>query len=264
MRIKTYQILNIIGLIAGLVVNYLANALPIAGHNTGELSDSYPSLFTPAGITFSIWGVIYLLLIIFTVYQAKGLFKESNIPQNRYLYRIDVWFFVTSVLNVSWIFAWHYQVVWLSMVLMLLFLFSLIFIYLRLGIGHRVVSRSEKYLVHMPFSVYLSWISVATIANASTLLIRYNWNGWGIRPEMWSVIMILIAILLTLIVLFSRKDFFYGLVIIWALAGIIYKHTEIAETYYGSIVWTAGIGILIILVVAIFQAVKKFNRKLVA
>lgn len=264
MRIKTYQILNIIGLIAVLTVNFLANALPIAGHTTGELSDSYPSLFTPAGITFSIWGVIYLMLIIFTIYQAKGLFKESNIPQNRYLYRIDIWFFVTSVLNVSWIFAWHHQVVWLSMVLMLLFLFSLILIYTRLGIGRRVVSRSEMYLVNMPFSIYLGWISVATIANASTLLLRYNWNGWGVAPEIWTVIMLVITILLTLIALFTRKDIFFSLVIIWALAGIIYKRTEIAETYYGSIAWTAGIGILIILVVAIFQAVKKYNRKLVA
>ena len=263
MRIKTYQILNIVGLIAVIVVNYLANALPIAGRTTGALSDSFPSLFTPAGITFSIWGVIYLLLIIFVIYQAKGLFKESNIPQNRYLYRIDIWFFVTSVLNVSWIFAWHHQVVWLSMVLMLLFLFSLILSYARLGIGNRVVSRSEMYLVHMPFSVYLGWISVATIANASTLLLRYKWNGWGLAPETWTVVMIAIVILLTLIVLFARKDIFFSLVIIWAFAGIIYKRTELAEVYYGSIAWMAGIGMLIILVVAIFQAVKKFNRKLV-
>jgi hypothetical protein len=105
---------------------------------------------------------------------------------------------------------------------------------------------------------------VATIANASTLLLSYNWNGWGIAPETWTVVMIVIAILLTLIVLFSRKDIFYSLVIIWALAGIIYKRVELAEPYYGSIAWTAGIGILIILVVAIFQAVKKFNRRLVA
>jgi hypothetical protein len=264
MRIKTYQILNIIGLVAVLVVNYLANALPIAGRTTGEFSDSYPSLFTPAGLTFSIWGFIYLILIIFTIYQAKGLFKESNIPQNRYLYRIDIWFFVTSVLNVSWIFAWHYQIVWLSMVLMLLFLFSLILIYTRLDIGRRVVSRNEMYLVNMPFSIYLGWISVATIANASALLLRYNWDGWGITPATWTVIMLIIAILFTLIVLFTRKDIFYSLVIIWALAGIIYKRTEIAGIYYGSIAWTAGIGILIILMVAIFQAVKKYNRKLVA
>jgi len=261
MKIKLYQILNLIGLAGVITVNYLANALPIAGKTTGELSDLYPSLFTPAGFTFSIWGLIYLLLIIFGVYQSKGLFSNSNIPQNDYLKRIGPWFFISSLANMAWIFAWHHQVVWLSMLIMLVMLFSLITIYLQLGIDHRIVSKNQRYFVNMPFSVYLGWITVATIANAATLLINLHWGGFGIGQEIWTSLMISIAAILTLVILFTRKDFFYSLVIIWAFVGIIYKRSQPGEDFYLSIIITASAGIFLIAATLIFQAVKRFVRK---
>ena len=261
MKIKTYQILNIIGLLGVITINFLANALPIAGKNTGELSDLYPSLFTPAGFTFSIWGIIYLLLIIFTVYQSKGLFGESNIPRNKFLYRIDIWFFVSSLANMAWVFAWHHQMVWLSMLLMLVILGSLLLIYLRLGVGLRTTEKKEKYLVHLPFSVYLGWITVATIANAATVFISYNWNGFGISPEIWTSVMIAIATIITLIVLITRKDLFYSLVIIWAFIGIIYKRIQPEQEFYLSIIIAAAAGIFLIASTIIFQAVKRFAKK---
>jgi hypothetical protein len=259
MKIRIFQILNLLGLCGVIAVNYLANALPIAGKTTGELSDLYPSLFTPAGFTFGIWGVIYLLLIIFAVYQAKGLFGNSNIPQNEYIRQIGPWFFVSSLTNISWIFAWHHQVVWLSMLIMIVFLISLISAYLRLGIGQRIVSKNQRYFVNMPFSVYLGWITVATIANASTLLIHYNWSGFGISGEQWTIIMIAAATLINLIILFRRKDLFYSLVIIWALAGIIYKRTQPEEEFYLSVVIAAFSGIFLIASTIVYQAVKRFT-----
>ncbi|MCF8365684.1 MAG: hypothetical protein K9H16_07880 [Bacteroidales bacterium] len=261
MKIKTLQILNIFGLIGVLIVNTLANALPIAGKTTGELSDLYPSIFTPAGFTFSIWGIIYLLLIIFTFYQAKGLFGESNIPRNRYLYRIDIWFFVSSLANMAWIFAWHHQIIWLSMLIMVVIFGSLLLIYLRLGIGRRIVGNKEKYLVHLPFSIYLGWITVATIANASTVLIKYNWDGFGFSAEVWTSVMISTATLVNLAALLLRKDLFFSLVAVWAFIGIIYKRTMPGTEFYLSVVVFASAGIFLILATIIFQAVKKFVRK---
>ncbi|MFP4471346.1 MAG: hypothetical protein ACLFPE_11705 [Bacteroidales bacterium] len=261
MRLKTYQILNIAGLLIVLVTNYLANALPVAGMTTGELSALYPSLFTPAGFTFSIWGVIYLLLIAFAIYQSKGIFSNSEIPRNRFLYRIDVYFLVSSVANGAWIFAWHYQVVWLSMLLMLVILSSLIMIYLRLGIGHRIVSHGERFLVHMAFSIYLGWITVATIANAATLLLRYNWNGFGLSPEFWTSLMIGAATVISLILLFRRRDLFFSLVIVWALTGIIAKRMMVTEEPSLAILLTAGAGIFLIFAVIVYQAVRVYVRK---
>lgn len=261
MKLKTYQILNIFGLLLVLVVNYLANALPIAGKTTGELSGLYPSLFTPAGITFSIWGLIYLFLILFVFYQSKGLFSNSKIPHNRFLYRIDIWFFVSSLANASWIFAWHHQVMWLSMLLMLILFFSLLMVYLRLGVGHRIVSRGERYLVHLPFSVYLGWITVATIANAAALLIKFNWNGFGLSDEFWASLMIAVAAAVAIILLLRRKDYFFSIVIIWAFVGIIYKRSMPGSEFYLSVVTAASAGIFLIAATIIFQVVKRFARK---
>jgi len=261
MKIKTFQILNILGLTGVITVNFLANALPVAGTTTGELSDLYPSLFTPAGFTFSIWGVIYVLLIIFIFYQAKGVFGQSNIPQNRFLYRIDIWFFVSSLGNIAWIFAWHHQIIWLSMVLMLVILSSLIVIYLRLGIDRRLVGKRERDMVNRPFSVYLGWITVATIANAAVLLIRYNWQGFGLSHQAWTLIMTGVSTILALLMLFLRKDFLFSLVIVWALIGIISKRTMPGEDFYLWIILMAAAGIFVIIAAIIFQLVKKFFQK---
>jgi hypothetical protein len=239
-----------------LVVNGLANALPIAGKTTGELSDLYPSLFTPAGFTFSIWGLIYLLLIIFVIFQAKGIFSDSKLPKNRYLYRIESWFLISSLANISWILAWHYQVIWLSMLIMLVLLGSLIMIYLQLGIGQRSVSKSKKICVHIPMSVYLGWITVATIANAATVLLKYKWDGFGVSPQIWTSAMIATATLITLIMLFKRRDFFFALVIIWAFFGIFYKHFYVFGGEFPGIQYSAIGGIVVVSSGIIIQLVR--------
>jgi hypothetical protein len=260
MKLKTLQILNILGLVGVILVNYLANAMPIGGNTTGELSDLYPSLFTPAGFTFSIWGLIYLLLLIFVIYQSGELFKSKISPKMRFLYRIDVWFFVSSVANISWIFAWHYQVVWLSVVIMFIFLAALFMIYLRLGIGRRIVSHSERFFVHLPFSVYLGWITVATIANIAALLIKLNWGGFGLSAEFWTALMLGIATVITLVVLFFRKDLFFTLVILWAFFGILYKRLTVDPQQSLAIWITAVTGIFLIMSLAIFLSVKQFLK----
>ncbi len=261
MKTKAYQILNITSLVGVIAVNYLANALPIAGKTTGELSDLYPSVFTPAGFTFSIWGIIYILLIIFAVYQTKGLFGNSDIPRNEFLQKIGPWFMLSSIGNMAWIFAWHFEVIWLSVLLMLVILFPLIKVYLRLGIGYRIVSKNQQYFVHMPFSVYLGWITVATIANGATLLVDLNWNGFDLAVDFWASAMIATATVITLIVLFTRRDLFYSLVIIWAFVGIIAKRVSIGEPFFLSIIIFASAGIFLIVSTVIYQAIKGYLRR---
>lgn len=261
MKLKVYQILNVIGLLAVIAVNFLANSLPIGGKTTGEISADFPSLFTPAGFTFSIWGVIYLLLIAFIIYQSKGLFGDSNLKQNRFLYRIDIWFFLSSLANIAWLFAWHHQIIWLSLVFMAVLLGSLVTIYANLGAGKRIISRMEHFLVHVPFSIYLGWITVATIANVSIFLLKINWNRFGFSPEFWTVVMIAVAAIVGIYILLLRKDFFYSMVIVWALFGIISKRMADEAESMEPIIVAAGAGILLILAVNIFYAVKRFLKK---
>jgi hypothetical protein len=176
--VLSLSILNLLGFLGTVVVNGLANALPLNNKTTGELSDLYPNLFVPAGLTFAIWGLIYVLLAIFVIYQLIPSVRRDA-QKVDFVQRIGLLFFISSIANIGWIFAWHYEIVPLSLVLMLILLGYLIAIYLRLNIGKSEATKSEKYLVHLPFSVYLGWITIATIANVTALLVDINWNTWG-------------------------------------------------------------------------------------
>jgi benzodiazapine receptor len=214
--------MNIIAFVLTVLVNGLAGSTTlIGGKSTAEISDMYPTLITPAGYVFSIWGVIYILLGIFVVFQALPSEKGKD-----YQNRIGWLFVLSSLLNIFWLFLWQYEYLSLSVVLMFLLLATLIAIYLRLNIGKSATSLREKLAVHLPFSVYLGWITIASIANVAVFLVSENWDGFGISQETWATLIIIIALLITLLVIVTRKDVAYGLVIIWALVGIAVKQSE--------------------------------------
>jgi hypothetical protein len=241
-------ILNLFGFLGTIVVNGLATTLPINNKTTGELSDKYPNLFVPAGLTFSIWGLIYILLAIFVIYQLIVTVRKDEAKLNPFQ-KIGYLFFISSILNVGWIFAWHYEIVPLSLVIMLLLLGSLLAIYIRLGDGKKVAPQEEKYLAHLPFSIYLGWITIATIANVTTLLVNLNWNRFGISEQFWAVAVIIVGIAITLSVLLRRQDIYYSLVVDWALLGILIKRiadpvpvqSVVIVTIVGLALITAGI-----------------------
>jgi len=226
------QAVNVVALIATIVANGLANALPLNGLTTGEISDRFEVYFVPAGYVFSIWGLIYLALTAFVIYQV--LPSQRDNPRLR---RIGYLFALSCVANVAWLFLWHYEVFSLTIIAMIALLLLLIAIYLRLGIGRTTVPAAEAWLVRLPFSIYLGWVTVATIANATSLLDYLNWGGWGISPEIWTVIMLAAATGITAAVTFTRGDIAYGLVIVWAFAGIAVKHT--GTTIVSATAWTA-------------------------
>jgi hypothetical protein len=213
------QIVTVIGVVATIAVNTLSETLPLNGKGTGQISDQFPILFVPAGYVFSIWGLIYLGLIAFAVFQALPAQREN--PRLR---SIGGLFALASAANIAWIFLWHYEVFPATFVVMLVLLASLIAIYLRLGIGRTSVSRAETWTVRVPFSVYLGWITVATVANATQLLYFLGWNGGALGPEAWTVIMLAVAVVLAWLVAITRRDVAYLLVLVWAFIGIATKH----------------------------------------
>ena len=254
-RLLTLSILNLIGFLGTIVVNGLANALPLNNKTTGELSDQYPNLFVPAGLTFSIWGVIYILLAIFVIYGLVISIK-NNTQKTAFIENIGILFFISSLANIGWIFAWHYEILPLSLVLMLVILGSLITIYLRLRIGKSDSTLSERYMVHLPFSVYLGWITIATIANVTAVLVDINWNTFGLGEQFWAVAVIIVGIAIALSVLFTRKDIFYCLVVDWALLGILLKRLA-DPTPVQSVIIISIIGMALISVGIIAQVVRK-------
>jgi hypothetical protein len=255
------QISNFLSVIFTIIINSLANILPINNRLTGEISDSIPNLFVPAGLTFSIWGVIYTLLVLFAIYQIRDLFRKEKTDMP-FLEKIGVLFIISSIANVIWIILWHYEQVIFSLLAMILLFVSLLLIYLRLEIGKSDILLKEKLFVQLPFSVYIGWITVATIANVTAVLVEIGWDGFGISQQTWTILIIIIATILTILVLYNRKDYAYSAVIIWALLGIYLKRTA-DDAIFGvqtMIANTALIAIISIIIFAIIIALVHYKN----
>jgi len=246
-KLSILKYLNLFSLLLVILVNFLANYLPINGYNTGELSDLYPNLFVPAGITFSIWGLIYLLLTLFIVFQFIPM-GENEKPKNVIIDKIGYLFFFSSLANIGWILTWHYLFVFLSLLVMIILLLVLIKIYNNLEIGIKEYNKKIYTIFIMPFSVYLGWITVATIANVSAFLVDINWNGFGLSDIFWTVVVIIVGLIITLYTLLKRKDIAYSLVIAWAYFGIIIKRYFQDPDPIMTIVYTASISIVLIFI----------------
>ena len=244
---------NIIAFAFTVIVNSLAGSTTlIGGVNTAQISDSNPTLITPAGYVFSIWGVIYVLLGVFVIFQALPSQKEKE-----YTKRIGWLFVLSSIINIAWLFLWQYKFLSLSVILMFLLLATLILIYLRLGIGKSKVTLREKLAIHVPFSVYLGWITIASIADVSVTLVSVNWEGFGIGPEIWASLIIIVALLIGMLVVATRKDIAYGLVIVWALIGIAVKQSG----NQNIIMLTQTSAIIILLALSVTILLSKLKRR---
>ena len=220
--IKIFVVITYVGMV---FVNYLANSLPINDRTTGEISNAYPNLFSPAGFTFSIWGLIYLLLAGYVVYQ----FTKRGEGQKKLLQKVNIYFMATSVANICWVFAWHYDFMGLSLLIMAALLFFLI----RIAdiLRDEPLTLQDKLFVHAPFSVYFGWITVAAIANATVFLVSIGWDGFGMADHVWASIIIVIGATIGILRMLKDKNAIYGFVLIWAYLGLLIKH--VSDTGYG-------------------------------
>ena len=240
------RVLVAISVFATLVVNGLANTLPINGQTTGDISDRFQVYFTPAGYVFAIWGLIYLGLVAFAVYQALPSQQE-----NPRLGRSRGWLALSGAANIVWLLLWHYERFPLTMVAMLALLGLLILTYVGLEIGRVPVARAERWLVQVPISLYLGWISVATIANASVVLTDLGWSGWGISPQSWTLVMIAAALAIGWAMAIRRGDLAFSLVLVWAFAGIAIRNSGVSVVAGGA--WVAAAVALLAAAVAIWS-----------
>jgi hypothetical protein len=248
--LRTIQLSNAVSTVLMFVINMLASVGLINNTTPGALSDRLPNLFVPSGLTFSIWGVIYVLLFLFVAYQMRGS-ASRDVEDSSYLGKIG-WFFVASnVFNLAWIFAWHYELVALSLVFMILLFVSLLAIYLRLEIGdpRKTISLKKKLFYQVPFSVYLGWITVATIANVTAFLVSIGIEPYNGLAVVLTVVVMIVAALIAALVLWTRRDIAYSLVIVWALVGIVVKRLDPSYFVELTVATSAGIGAAVILIV---------------
>ena len=238
-----------------IVMNALASLLPINGKTTGEVSDSYPNLFAPPGITFAVWGVIYLLLAGYVVYQFIAFSKNRDATTTLTLIRVGVLFVISSIFNIAWIVAWHFDFILISTVLIIALLICLILI--ALNFRNKKLPFREKLFVRLPFSIYFGWITVAVIANITILLVDIGWNQFGLPEALWTVLIILVGAAIASATMVFNKDYFYILPVAWAYVGIIFKHID-ADGFnrrYPTVYFAAAIGIAMMFLAFIYSVI---------
>lgn len=235
------QLSNTLSVLFALTVNILASALPLNGQNTGEISDRFQIYFVPAGYVFAIWGIIYIGWIAFAIYQFLPAQKENPRLQN-----LGFLFALSGIFNAAWLFCWHYNQFGLSVLVMLALLVTLIASYLKLDVGRRAVSAAERWCVDVPFSVYLGWITVATVANITDWLFSVSWSGWGLPAQTWAAVMIAVASLLGVLMALTRRDAGYLFVLVWSFIGIAVKQAEfplVANSAWAAAALAGGLAI---------------------
>jgi hypothetical protein len=203
-----------------VVMNVLATTLPLNGQSTDEISDRYDTLFAPIGFTFAIWGVIYLLLGVYSVYQ---LFRT-----NAWVDSITPWYIASSVLNGVWIIAWHYEQLWAALLIIIGLLVTLI------RINKTTTSARAGWAatvaVRLPFAVYFGWVTVATVANTSALLVQWGWRGGNLLSEEgWTIFVLIVAAAIGSTVVWTNRSPAFGMVLVWAFFGIYSRHTASDE-----------------------------------
>ncbi len=245
--------------VAMVVVNFLANSIPINNRGTGAISDAYPNLFAPAGLTFAIWGLIYLLLFGYVVYQFVN--KSPKIED--LLKKINPFFITSSLANIAWIFAWHYDYIGISVLIMALLLILLIKIADILRAEQ--FSVLEKLFIKTPFSVYFGWITVAAIANITVFLVSVGFKGFGIKDFVWTSIILLVGALIGILRMLKDRSVPYSLVLVWAYSGILLKHISATgfNRQYPSVIVTVIVCLVAFLGTIFILAYKKpLNRNI--
>lgn len=258
-KIRILSVINLLSLLIHISLSYATRFKLVNKKDVGEISDQYTSLFTPAGFTFAIWGLIYISLLAFCVYHLIMAYRHVPVYYpNQDISRMGGLFMFNNLVAVAWLLAWTQEKIGLSLILILFQLFTLIMIHLLTDIYNPRRSFASKLFTQFPLSIYLGWISIATIANTAVFLSSINWNGagFGFSDITWTRIMIAVTVFITLIVVLLRRNVFFGLVIIWALYGIIKKLQTVDAATYNEIIQTAWIAIAVVGVVCVIQSIK--------
>lgn len=252
---------NVILFAAMIIINSLANILPLNGNTTGNVSEKYPTLFTPAPYTFAIWGIIYIMMCFFTLYTTI-LAKKSDVAASA-LDSVGIWFMLSCLFNIGWIFTWHYEKLGLSVICILGLLATLIVINLRFTIQPEISAPARIFVYG--FNIYLGWICAATIANIGVFLQKIGWTRFGLSEQFWMIVLIIVIALLGIAFVVIGGRYMSTVALVWALAGILVKHLSASgynREYPTISVLLFGIIILLLLCVLSYPVLSSMADKL--
>ena len=240
---KQLQVLNGIMLIIMIVISYLSNTGIFNGNTMASVSAKYENLFTPAGYAFSIWGLIYLGLLGFVFYYGRSLFKPIS-KEDKTVEQVGWWFVISCLANISWVMLWLYDYTLLSVVMMVLLLFSLLRIVVNTQMELHNVPLKKFLFLWWPFCFYSGWVSVALIANIAAYLTKIGWSGFGISETSWTVIVIIVAAAVNIFMVWNRNMREFALVGVWSLIAIAVANQDVHMMVY----WTSIIMAILVFI----------------
>lgn len=232
------QFANIMGFSIVLIINSLSQTLPFNNQTSADIANRYQNYFLPANYVFGIWGLIYVGLIAFAVFQALPSQRE-----NPRLKRMSPWFLVSCAANCIWLFLFHYNQFALSTVAMGVLIASLIIVHRQLRAGNSAIGNGERWCVRVPFSIYLGWITVATVANVAYVFKAAGWDGAGISEQTWGILILVVAGSIAGIFAYLNRDIAYAAVIVWSFVGIISRWDNVMPIVVAAAIMSAVVGI---------------------
>lgn len=250
---RKLAVLNLISVIIVVAMNYISQALRFNNTTIGEVSDIYDNLFTPASYAFSIWGLIFISLFAYAIFQVKQAFSDDE--PFEFITPTGYWFFLANLLNTIWVLAFVYDFIGLSVILMIGILFSLVKIILNTNMERWDAPLSIIVFVWWPICLYSGWISVATIANISTYFTKIGWQGGFLTPEIWTILMIFIAAILNIFMVLNRNMREFAMVGVWALVAIYIRHRE----GYEIIAYSALVSAILVFAVISWHGYKNLH-----
>jgi hypothetical protein len=260
--IRNLAILNAVSFIIHLGLSFLTQLKVFNAKDVGEISDQYRSLFTPSGKTFLIWTVIYIALIGFCIYHLVKAYKSDlSDPANKDLQKMGSLFIINNLSTAAWIIFWVNDEIFFSIFLILVQLVTLIMMHMRLNIHNASRSIASKAFTQFPLSIYLGWISIATIANISTWLTSIGWHGWGVSRINWTITMIAIATFLTVSVINRKRNVFFGLVVLWAFYGILTRRATENPVEYEPVIMVTYGAMGIVAISCLFGLIRNLRRR---
>lgn len=260
-KFNTIKIISYLAFIAMVVINILADTIPFNNTTIEGISNKYNNPFTPADYTFSIWGIIYFALAAYLIYQSGLLKKWGLFPKisQHSIAKININFIISSFTLIIWIFTWHYDLILLSTILMVLLLVLLINIAVTIFREH--IGLMDYIFVKAPFSLFFGWVTIATFANIVTWFVSIGWNGFGLSAQFWTIFVLILATIIGLFVILRLNDIGYGLVYHWAIIGILVRHTRVLNNYYTGIVVTLVISLILLFTSVVYLVIKALKDK---
>ncbi|MBC7654062.1 MAG: hypothetical protein H7098_06240 [Oligoflexus sp.] len=261
-KVKALAILNLIFFIIAFAVSNLSQLKIFGGVTNADISNKYATVFTPAGITFAIWGVIYLSLFGFTIYHVFKAFKDDiHSEASQAILKIDYLFIINNIATTFWVFAFTYEYLLASMILIIIQLITLLIIFIKLNLFDIDKSFYNKLFTQFPLTIYFAWLCVANVANISLYLVSIGWDGFGISESIWAQTMIIVIALITFFIVLYKKNVFFGLVAIWSVYGIRIKRVQINEIQYSSIIKVCDFALGFIVIFVVFMIIKNLMYK---